>query len=75
LGSPLFERIKIKLSDKYYSGKYFVISTEGQADDAPYVQEYRLNGKKLTAPHISFADVVNGGALKIKLGSNPVDKY
>ena len=40
-----------------------------------YIQEYRLNGKKLTDPHISFADVVNGGTLKIKLGSKPVDKY
>jgi predicted alpha-1,2-mannosidase len=75
LGSPLFGRISIRLSDKYYSGKRFVITTEGNADDAPYVQEYRLNGRKLNDPHISFEDVVKGGKLKIKLGASPVDKY
>ena len=75
LGSPLFGRISIRLSDKYYSGKRFVITTEGNADDVPYVQEYRLNGRKLSDPHISFEDVVKGGKLKIKLGASPVDKY
>lgn len=40
-----------------------------------YVQEYLLNGKKLSQPRISFADVVKGGKLKIKLGPNPVDEY
>ena len=75
LGSPLFGRISIKLSDKYYSGKHFVITTEGNADNAPYVQEYLLNGKKLSQPRISFADVVKGGKLNIKLGSQPVDTY
>jgi putative alpha-1,2-mannosidase len=75
LGSPLFGRISIRLSDKYYSGKRFVITTEGNADDVPYVQEYRLNGRKLSDPHISFEDVVKGGKLKIKFGASPVDKY
>ncbi len=75
LGSPLFGRISIKLSDKYYSGKRFIITTEAHDDQSPYVQEYLLNGKKLSQPRISFADVVKGGKLQIKLGSNPVDKY
>lgn len=75
LGSPLFGRISIKLSDKYYLGKHFIITTEGSDDQSPYVQEYLLNGKKLSQPRISFADVVKGGKLKIKLGPNPVDKY
>ena len=80
LGSPIFNRISIRLSPKYYSGKHFIIKTydslkELPEDDDIYVQEYRLNGKKLTDPHISFADVVKGGELKIKLGSEPVDKY
>ena len=44
-------------------------------DDEIYVQEYRLNGKKLTDPHISFADVVKGGKLQIKMGKEPVDSY
>ena len=75
LGSPLFGRISIKLSDKYYSGKRFIITTEAHDDQSPYVQEYMLNGKKLSQPRISFADVVKGGKLKIKLGPNPVDEY
>lgn len=75
LGSPLFGRISIKLSDKYYSGKHFIITTEAQDDQSPYVQEYLLNGKKLSQPRISFTDVVKGGKLQIKLGPNPVDEY
>ncbi len=75
LGSPLFGRISIKLSDKYYSGKHFIITTEAHDDQSPYVQEYLLNGKKLSQPRISFADVVKGGKLLIKLGPNPVDEY
>ena len=75
LGSPLFGRISIKLSNKYYSGKRFIITTEAHDDQSLYVQEYLLNGKKLSQPRISFADVVKGGKLKIKLGPNPVDKY
>ena len=80
LGSPIFNRISIRLSPKYYSGKHFIIKTYDTTKNMPkedeiYVQEYLLNGKKLTDPHISFADVVKGGELKIKLGSEPVDKY
>ena len=68
------------LSDKYYSGKRFTIKTYESLknmpkDDEIYVQEYRLNGKKITDPHIPFADVVKGGKLKIRMGSVPVDKY
>ena len=80
LGSPLFNRIVISLSPKYYSGKHFTIQTYESRKAMPkdgeiYVQEYRLNGKKLTDPHISFADVVKGGKLQIKMGKEPVDSY
>ena len=56
------------LSDKYYSGKRFTIKTYESLknmpkDDEIYVQEYRLNGKKITDPHIPFANVVKGGKL------------
>lgn len=68
------------LCDKYYSGKRFTITTYESLksmpkDDEIYVQEYRLNGRKLKEPHIPFADVVKGGKLKIKMGAEPVDKY
>ena len=80
LGSCLFDRVRISLNPKYYPGRYFHITTGGSKPseynpEDIYIQEYRLNGKKLTDPHISFADVVKGGTLKIKLGSKPVDKY
>ena len=80
LGSPLFDKITINLSDKYYSGKRFTIKTYESLKNMPpkddiYVQEYHLNGKKITSPHISFADVVKGGKLQVKMGSTPVDKY
>ena len=70
----------INLSGKYYSGKQFIITNykslrKMPKDEEIYVQEYSLNGKKLTDPHIPFADVIEGGKLKIKMGREPVDKY
>lgn len=75
LGSPLFDKVTIKLSDKYYSGKTFTISTIGNSNATPFVQQYKLNGKQLSDQHIPFADVVKGGTLEMMMGANPVDKY
>ena len=38
LGAPLFDKVTIRLSDKYYSGKEFVITTSGNEKGTSYVQ-------------------------------------
>ena len=75
LGSCLFDKVTIKLSDKYYSGKTFTITTVGNGAETPYVQEFCLNGDRLSDPHVLFSDVVKGGELEMKMGAAPVDQY
>jgi predicted alpha-1,2-mannosidase len=71
IGSPLFDKITIDLNNKYYAGKQFVIQTESNGEDNVYVQRIFLNGKRLNNTFIPFSTVVNGGSMKIKMGSRP----
>ena len=47
LTTPLFDRVEIKLDDRYAKGKRFVIKTVGNASEACYIQSAKLNGKYL----------------------------
>lgn len=69
LGSPLFDRVTIRLNNDYYTGKEFVIETMNNTPDNIYVEEYSLNGQSLKGNRIPFADVVKGGKLEVKLSN------
>ena len=71
LGSTLFDKVTIHLNPEYYPGRTFTISADGNSDGTPYVREFILNGKALPDPHVSFADVVNGGELTMKMCEGP----
>jgi len=73
IGSPVFDRIIIDLSSQYYSGEQFVIETENNSGENVYIQSISLNGNNLTSTFIPFADVVKGGMMVIKLGSEAKD--
>jgi putative alpha-1,2-mannosidase len=75
IGSPLFDKITIKLNDKYYKGKEFVIETENNSPENIYIQSMSVNGNNITEPFIPFSTVVNGGSMKIKTGKDPKDRY
>lgn len=75
LGAPLFDKVTIRLSDKYYSGKEFVINVLDNNQGNSYVQQYSLNGQLLHEPRISFEKLVKGGSLDIKMGKQPKDTY
>ena len=47
MGSPLFDKIEIKLSPVNATGKTFVIETTGNTPDAYYVQSATLNGSSI----------------------------
>ena len=65
IGSPLFDKVTIKLDPKYYKGDKFEIVTSGEP--GPYVVSKTLNGKPYDADRISFEDVVSGGTLDLTL--------
>ncbi|GAB3912834.1 GH92 family glycosyl hydrolase [Mucilaginibacter boryungensis] len=75
IGSPLFNKITIRLSKKYYTGKQFVIEARGNSATNMYVQSIKLNGKSLHAPFMQFSDLTKGGKLILQMGKKPTDFY
>lgn len=75
LGSPLFDRIKIKGNNKYFSGKDFEIEVKNNSNANIYVQFYNLNGKALHQPFIKLKDIQQGGKMILQMGNKPKDKY
>ncbi len=71
IGSPKFSKITIKLNQKYYPGKKLIIETENNAPSNYYIQSATLNGKPLDRCWFLRKDIMNGGYLKLKMGSEP----
>ena len=69
--SPLFDRITIKLNRDYYPGREFIIETSGNTPESLYIQSLELDGKPMDTVQLPFADVVDGGTLKVSLGAEP----
>ncbi|MGN0228657.1 MAG: GH92 family glycosyl hydrolase [Muribaculaceae bacterium] len=75
LGSTKFDKVTIKLNQKYYKGEEFVIEAKGNSDSTPYVQRYVLNGEPLKDLRIPFSAITNGGKLEVEMGAEPKDDY
>ena len=75
IGSPLFDKITIELNNKYYTGKQFVIEAENNSPENVYIQSLSLNGSDVKKTFVPFSEVVKGGSLKLKMGSDPKDSY
>jgi len=71
IGSPVFDRIEIKLNKEYHKGDKFVIEVENNSPENMYVQSVSKNGKDQNSVFIPFADIVNGGTLKLRMGNQP----
>ncbi|HQG77767.1 MAG TPA: GH92 family glycosyl hydrolase [Bacteroidales bacterium] len=81
IGSPLFEKITIRLDNKYYRGNEFVIKTVNNSAENKYIRRASLNRTVLNKPWFRQADLAAGGMLELvmgpvpnlKWGSNPAD--
>lgn len=67
IGSPMFEEIKITLSN----GKIFEITAKGASEKNKYVQSAILNNKKWDKPWFRHDDIKNGGKLILVMGDSP----
>jgi predicted alpha-1,2-mannosidase len=67
LGSPMFKKITLNLEN----GKKFVIDAAANDKDNVYIQSASLNGKTYTKNFITHKDLLNGGTLKLEMGSKP----
>ncbi len=59
-GSPLCREAKIRLAN----GKTLKIIAHGNSADAPYIREIRFNGKEISSPYITHAQIMGGGCLE-----------
>ncbi len=71
IGSPIFDKISIKLNPDYYEGKEFVIETKNNSSENRYVQSINLNGQVLDKVWFYHKDVVKGGKLLLEMGREP----
>ena len=67
IGSPLFEKAEMRLSN----GKTFTVEAPGASEDNKYIQSATLNGQPLDKPFISHEDVMKGGKLVLRMGDQP----
>ncbi len=67
IGSPLFEKTIIEVGN----GKIFTIQAKDVSAKNKYIQSAFLNGKPLTVPWFTHADLTNGGDLNLQMGPRP----
>ena len=71
IGSPLFDKITIRLDPKYYAGGTFVIEAKNNSATNRYVQSATLDGRPLTKCWFYHDQLVDGGSLVLKMGAKP----
>lgn len=65
--SPVFGKVTFNLGN----GKTFTIIADGNSNDNIYIQSAKLNGKDYNKCYIDYRDIMNGGTLKLEMGSAP----
>lgn len=71
IGSPLFDKVTLRLDPKYYPGRAFSVVARNNSKDNPYVQGAKLNGQPLGRAWIRHQEIVAGGTLELVMGSTP----
>lgn len=67
LGSPLFKRATLHLENN----KEFVISAEGNSPDTYYIDEVKLNNKRISRTYLNHSELTSGGDLDLKMSHTP----
>lgn len=69
--SPVFDEVKIKLDQNYYSGKTFIIKTNNNSEENCYIQKAELNGIQLNQCWFTHEEFSKGGILELWMGDKP----
>ncbi|HCC71548.1 MAG TPA: alpha-mannosidase [Bacteroidales bacterium] len=72
IGSPLFDRIRIKLNQDYYNGNEIVIKTIKDKPESIYIRNIKFNDENINQYWINRNKLTDGGKLLIKLTDEPV---
>lgn len=73
-GSPRFQKVEIKLDDRYYSGNKLVIEALNASKENCYIQSVSFNGKRISKPFINWSKLKQGGKLQFVMGNKPNTK-
>jgi predicted alpha-1,2-mannosidase len=71
LSGPIFQKITIRLDQKYFQGKEFIIEAINASPENRYIQSAILNGKELNQFWIRHSEVIKGGTLVLEMGPEP----
>lgn len=71
IGSPTFDKITIHLDQNYYPGGKFVIEANNNGSNNYYIQSATLNGERHDKSWFLHDDLMNGGTLRLEMGSEP----
>jgi len=71
LGSPLMDKVTLKLDPKFCKGKSFTVIARNNSAANPYIQSAILNGQPMTRSWISNEEIIAGGKLILTLGPMP----
>lgn len=74
IGSPLFDKVTIKLPKELNRNK-FVIDVTNNSKENIYLQDADLNGAPLNQLSIPLQQIANGGTLKLKVGKSHSEKW
>ena len=69
-GAPAFDEAEVKVP-----GGVLKIKSEGLSAANKYIQEVSLNGNKVDRGYIEYSEIMAGGELVFKMGSEPVSWY
>jgi predicted alpha-1,2-mannosidase len=72
IGSPLFDKITVKLDPKYYEGRELIIKTVNNSPRNIYVQSATFNGESLGKYWVKRNTLLKGGDLILEMGTEPV---
>ncbi len=67
IGSPLFEKSTVKLSNN----KQFTVIAKGANKENKYIQKALFNGKEIKSPFFSHKDLMAGGTLELVMINKP----
>ncbi|TFH33674.1 MAG: hypothetical protein E4G95_09400, partial [Bacteroidia bacterium] len=74
LGSPLFDKIRIKLNRDYYTGREIVIRTINNSPENIYVQRALLNGTAVDNWSVDRNRLMQGADLVLFMGQDPANR-
>jgi putative alpha-1,2-mannosidase len=72
LGSPLFDKITVRLNPRYYDGRELVIKTVDNSPKNIYIQSASFNGEPLGKFWVERNVLMKGGEPVLEMGPEPL---